>query len=106
MQNEKNKLFVNNFSYDLDDEGLESIFAEINGVKVVEAKVIIDKYNEGRSKGFGFVTLETEDMAQACISEINGKEIGGRKIFVNVARPQEKRDNAHGGFSGNRRFGR
>ena len=104
MQNEKNKLFVNNLSYDVDDQALEAIFAEVEGVKVVEAKVIVDRYNEGRSKGFGFVTLENEEMEQACIAELNGKEVAGRQIFVNVAKPQEKRDNRNsGGFGGERR---
>lgn len=106
MQNEKNKLFVNNLSYEIDDQALENIFSEVKDVKVVEAKVIIDRYNEGRSKGFGFVTLENEQMAEACIAEINGKEVNGRQIFVNVAKPQEKRDSNRGGFSSNRRFGR
>lgn len=103
MQNEKNKLFVNNLSYDIDDEALEKIFSEVEGVKVVEAKVIVDRYNEGRSKGFGFVTLENEKMAQACIAELNGKEASGRQIFVNVAKPQERRDNNRGGFGGGAR---
>lgn len=103
MQNEKNKLFVNNLSYDVDDEALEKIFSDVEGVKVVEAKVIVDRYNEGRSKGFGFVTLETEEMAQTCITELNGKEFAGRQIFVNVAKPQEKRDSGHGSFGGERR---
>lgn len=104
MQNEKNKLFVNNLAYEIDDEALENIFSEIEGVKVVEAKVIVDRYNEGRSKGFGFVTLENEEMAQTCIAEKNGQEVAGRQIFVNVAKPQEKRDNNRtGGFSGGAR---
>ena len=106
MQNEKNKLFVNSLPYDVDDEALLKIFSEVEGVKVVEAKVIVDKFNDGRSKGFGFVTLETEEMAQTCITELNGKEVAGRQIFVNVAKPQEKRDsNRSGGFNGGgRRF--
>lgn len=104
MQNEKNKLFVSSLAYEIDDQALEQIFAEVEGVKVVEAKVIIDKYNNGRSKGFGFVTLETEEMAQTCITELNGKEISGRQIFVNVARPQEKRDNNHDNFNSRRSF--
>ncbi|MFA4996311.1 MAG: RNA-binding protein [Patescibacteria group bacterium] len=100
MQNEKNKLFVNSLSYDINDEALEKIFSEVEGVKVVEAKVIVDKFNDGRSKGFGFVTLENEQMAEACITELNGKEVSGRQIFVNVAKPQEKRDSNRGGYNG------
>lgn len=92
MQNEQNKLFVSNLAYSVDDDMLSSIFSAIEGVEVVEAKVITDKFNEGRSKGFGFVTLTNADMAQIAISEMNNKEVEGRQIFVNIARPQEKRD--------------
>ena len=97
MQEQKNKLFVNNLSYEIDDSKLTEIFAAVEGVQVVEAKVIVDRFNDGRSKGFGFVTLDTEEMAQKCISELNGTEVDGRQIFVNVARPQEKRDDNRSG---------
>ena len=102
MQEEKNKLFVNSLAYEIDNEALEKIFAEVEGVKVIEAKVIGDRDNNGQSKGFGFVTLETEEMAQTCITELNGKEVMGREIFVNVAKPQVKRDSNRGGFGGGR----
>jgi RNA recognition motif-containing protein len=102
MKEEKNKLFVNSLSYEIDREALKKIFAEVGGVKVLEVKVIVDRDNNGQSKGFGFVTLETEAMTQTCITEINGKEVMGREIFVNVARPQEKRDSSRGGFGGGR----
>ena len=105
---EKNKLFVNNLSYDIDDEAFEKLFSEVEGVKVIEAKVIVDRYNDGRSKGFGFVTLENEEMAQTCITELTAREVSGRQIFVNVAKPQEKRDPSanRGGFGGGRSFNR
>lgn len=103
MQNEKNKLFVNSLPYEIDDEALEKIFSAVEGVKVLEAKVIVDKFNDGRSKGFGFVTLETEEMAQECITKLNGSEVSGRQIFVNVAKPQEKRDSNRGGSNGSGR---
>lgn len=112
MQNEKNKLFVSNLAYKVDDEMLLGMFSEIEGVVVVEAKVITDKFNDGRSKGFGFVTLETDEMAEIAIKEVNGKEIEGRQVFVNLARPQEKRDGFNrgggnsGGFGGGRSFNR
>lgn len=106
MQEEKNKLFVNSLNYDIDSEALEKIFAEVEGVKVLEAKVIVDRDNNGQSKGFGFVTLETEEMAQTCITELNGKEVMGREIFVNVAKPQVKRDSNRGGFGGGRPYNR
>ncbi|HLC44119.1 MAG TPA: RNA-binding protein [Patescibacteria group bacterium] len=100
---QKNKLFVSNLAYSVDDNALLEMFSGIEGVTVVEAKVITDKFNNNRSKGFGFVTCETDEMAEIAIKEINGKEIDGRQIFVNVARPQVKRDNFdRGGNSGYR----
>lgn len=104
MQEQKNKLFVSNLAYSIDDDALMQMFSEIEGVEVVEAKVITDKFNDGRSKGFGFVTLSTDEMAEIAIKEMNGKEIEGRQIFVNVARPQEKRDSFDRGGSSRRSF--
>lgn len=92
MQNEKNKLFVSNLAYSIGDQQLLDLFAEIEGINVVEAKVIVDRMNDNRSKGFGFVTVETDEMAQAAIEAMNGKEVEGRAIFVNIAKPQEKRN--------------
>lgn len=103
MEEQKNKLFVSNLAYSVTDDMLLDMFAGIEGVEVVEAKVIVDKFNDGRSKGFGFVTLATDEMAEIAIKEMNGKEVEGRAIFVNVARPQEKRDNFNRGGSNTRR---
>lgn len=101
MQTENNKLFVSNLSFNIDDTALESAFSAIEGVKVVEAKVIMNR-EDGRSRGFGFVTLETDEMAQTAIKEMDGKELDGRALTVNVARPMEKRDNSgnRGGYNG------
>lgn len=87
---EKNKLFVGNLSYTLDDAKLGEIFGKVEGAEVVEAKVITDKYS-GRSKGFGFVTMKTDEMAQKAIEQMNGKDVDGRNITVNVARPRVER---------------
>jgi len=90
---QKNKLYVGNLAYGVDDEGLAKIFSEVEGVEVVEAKVILDKMSEERrSRGFGFVTVATDEMAEIAVKELNGKELEGRQIFVNVARPQKNRD--------------
>ena len=91
MAEEKNKLFVGNLNYAVTDESLSDLFSNVEGAEVVEAKVITDKFS-GRSKGFGFVTLKTEEMAQTAIEALNEKEFEGRKIFVNVAKPMEKRE--------------
>ena len=88
---EKNKLFVSNLAYTIDDDALFNLFNDIENVEVIEAKVITDKFNNNRSKGFGFVTVKSDGMAETAIAEMNNKEIEGRQIFVNVARPQEKR---------------
>jgi RNA recognition motif-containing protein len=69
---------------------------------VQSAKVIVDR-DTGRSKGFGFVEMENADEAQAAIDAMNGKEVNGRALTVNVARPrEEQRGGSRGGFSGGR----
>ena len=82
------KLFVGNLPYNLTDDSLNNTFAQAGSV--VSAKVILDKVS-GRSRGFGFVEMSTEEEAQKAISTLNGTEIDGRKIFVNEARPQTER---------------
>ena len=87
------KLFVGNLPWGLTNDSLRELFASVG--EVVEAMVITDRMS-GRSKGFGFVTFATEEAAQAAIAQLNEKEIEGRKIIVNVARPREERRD--GGF--------
>ena len=98
MDTQNNKLFVGNLPFTIDDAKLAALVTDADAtLKVVEAKVIVDRFTN-RSKGFGFITLESDEMAQTAISLINGKEIDGRQIAVNVARPMEKRDNNRGSF--------
>jgi len=90
---QKNKLYVGNLPYSMDDEGLSKLFSDVEGVEVTEAKVILDKMSEERrSRGFGFVTVADDAMSEVAIKELNGKDIDGRQIFVNVARPQKERN--------------
>ena len=90
---QKNKLYVGNLAYGVDDAMLEKTFSEVPGVEVVEAKVILDKMSEERrSRGFGFVTVASDEMSEIAIKELNGKDLEGRQIFVNVARPQKNRE--------------
>ncbi|MGH7195417.1 MAG: RNA recognition motif domain-containing protein [Candidatus Saccharimonadales bacterium] len=86
------KLFVGSLPYALNDDSLGEIFANVGSV--VSAKVIMDR-ETGRSKGFGFVEMSSEDEAKAAIDQLNGKEVEGRTIVVNMARPRE---NTGGGF--------
>lgn len=95
-----NKLYVGNLSYSVTDDDLSNQFAEFG--QVSSAKVMIDR-DTGRSKGFGFVEMGTDEQAQAAINGLNGKSLGGRALTVNVARPREERSD--GGFRGGSRSG-
>ena len=102
MEEENNKLYVGNLSYTINDEQLADLFNAIEGVKVVEARVITDR-ETGKPRGFGFVTVENSEMAQKAIESMNEKEVDGRKLVVNIARPQRTdSDRPRGG----RGFGR
>jgi RNA recognition motif-containing protein len=84
------KLFVGSLPFTTTSDQLGQIFAKAG--KVVEANVVMDKMT-GRSRGFGFVEMETEEEAKKATDELNGTEVEGRKIFVSEARPQAPRDN-------------
>jgi len=93
------KLYVGNLSYSVSNTDLEQLFAP-HGM-VASAHVITDR-ETGRSKGFGFVEMGNDQQAQAAISALNGKEVGGRSLTVNEARPREEKP---GGFGGGGRRG-
>ncbi len=78
------RLYVGNLPYAVNDERLLEIFSEVGTVS--SAQVILDR-NTGRSKGFGFVEMATDEEAQAAIERLNQQEIDGRNIVVNEARP-------------------
>jgi len=82
------KLFIGSLPYSTTDDELEQLFAEVG--TVVSAKVIFDR-ESGRSKGFGFVEMSSDDEAKAAVDKLNGSDLGGRSIVVNEARPQEPR---------------
>jgi RNA recognition motif-containing protein len=82
------KLFVGNINWKAWKEDLEDIFSKIWELE----EVVLIKDETGRSKGFGFVTFVNDSDADTAISEFDGFEIDGRKIFVNEARPQEKKE--------------
>jgi len=95
------KLYVGGLSYSTTEDTLKETFGAAGTVET--ATVIMDRMS-GRSKGFGFVEMATEDEAQKAIEMFNGKEIDGRNIIVNEARPQEARPR-EGGFDRSRREG-
>ena len=82
------KLFVGSLAYSVTDEELRTAFEEAGTVD--SAKVITDR-ETGRSRGFGFVEMATEEEAQNAVKLLNEKELGGRRIIVNEARPQQPR---------------
>ncbi len=84
------KLYVGGLPYATTNEELEATFAKAGNV--VSANVIFDKMS-GRSKGFGFVEMSTEDEANAAIQMFNGQDLGGRNISVSEARPMAPREN-------------
>jgi|SRR5579862_5057267 len=91
------KLYVGGLAYSVTDQQLEALFAEQG--KVVSATVIKDR-SSGQSKGFGFVEMDDAKEAQAAITALNNKELDGRTIMVNQARPQENRSSFGGGSRG------
>ncbi|MBU3896015.1 RNA-binding protein [Patescibacteria group bacterium] len=90
------KLYVGGLSYDTTEASLRDAFAAVGTVE--SAAVIIDKMTN-RSKGFGFVEMATEEEAQKAIAELNGKELDGRVVTVNEAKPMEPRAPRKGGFN-------
>jgi RNA recognition motif-containing protein len=93
------KLYVGNLAYSVGDSQLQQIF-EAHG-SVQSAQVIMDR-DTGRSKGFGFVEMGSDQEAQAAISALNGKEIEGRALTVNEARPKTEGGGGRGGGGGGR----
>jgi len=91
------KLYVGNLTYGVGDSNLEQMFAAHGTVQ--SAQVIMDR-DTGRSKGFGFVEMGSDQEAQAAIAALNGKDVDGRNLTVNEARPREDRGN--GGHRGGR----
>jgi RNA recognition motif-containing protein len=96
------KLFVGNLSFDTTENDLQDAFAA-HGT-VVEVNLMMDRAT-GRPRGFGFVTMGSPEEAQKAIDGLNGKEVSGRALTVNVARPREERPGGGGGGGGRRPYG-
>ena len=91
------KLYVGNMGYDVSSSDLEQLFAPHGSVQ--SAEVINDRMT-GRSKGFGFVEMGSDQEAQAAITALNGKDHGGRALTVNEAKPRAPRTGGYGGGGG------
>lgn len=96
-----NKLYVGSLAYSVNDDKLKELFAEFG--TVVSAQVINDR-DSGQSKGFGFVEMKTEEEAKEAIKALNGKEVDGRAIMVNEARPKTEGGGGGGGGFRQRSF--
>ena len=81
------KLYVGNLPFSVDEEAFKALFTAFNPSEVT---LIKDKFS-GRSKGFGFVTIDDEEVAKKAIAELNGKDVEGRELKVSEARPMEER---------------
>jgi cold-inducible RNA-binding protein len=94
------KLYVGNLPYSVSDSDLQAMFTPFGTVE--SAQVIVDR-DTGRSKGFGFVEMSSPQEGQAAIESLHDKDVGGRKLVVNEARPREERGGGgRGGFGGKR----
>lgn len=91
------KLYIGNLPYNTTDEDLKRAFSEAGSV--VEAAVIMERHT-GRSRGFGFVTMATQEKAEKAIEMFNGKDFDGRVLVVNEARPLQPRAPRDGGMGG------
>lgn len=94
------KLYVGNLSYDATENDLQDLFAQHG--PVTEVNLMLDR-TTGRPRGFAFVTMATKEGADAAVQALNGKEVGGRALTVNEARPREERSGGGGG--GGRGYG-
>ena len=96
------KLYVGNLAFTMTDDQLEQLFAAHGTVQ--SAQIIMDR-DTGRSKGFGFVEMKTEQEARAAIAALNGAQSGGRSLIVNEAKPREDRGGGRGGSGGRGGYG-
>ena len=97
-----NKLFVGNLSFNTTENDLQDAFAA-HGT-VTETNLMMDRAT-GRPRGFGFVTMSTAEEAQTAIAALHGKQLDGRDLTVNIAKPREERPAGGGGGGGRREYG-
>jgi RNA recognition motif-containing protein len=93
------KLYVGNLSFQTTSQDLEALFAQAG---TVQSASVVEDRDTGRSRGFAFVEMSTQEEATSAIEQFNGKEVGGRAMKVNEAKPRENRGGGGRGFSNNR----
>ena len=93
------KLYVGNLSFNTTNQDLNELFGAVG---TVESSNIIEDRETGRSRGFGFVEMASQAEGEAAIAQLNGKEVDGRELKVNEAKPQSDRGGSRGGGGGNR----
>ena len=95
------KLYVGNLAFQTSSEELQTLFAQAG---TVESVSLIEDRETGRSRGFGFVEMSTKEEGAAAIQQFNGKDLGGRALNVNEAKPRENRGGGGGGRNGGSRY--
>ena len=96
------KLYVGNLSFQTSSDDLQQLFAQAG---TVESASVVEDRETGRSRGFGFVEMSSKEEGNAAIQQLNGKEVGGRNLNVNEAKPREDRGGSRGGGGGRGGFG-
>jgi RNA recognition motif-containing protein len=96
------KLYVGNLAFATSSQDLQELFAQAG---TVESASVVEDRDTGRSRGFGFVEMSSKEEGEAAISQFNGKEVNGRALNVNEARPRENRGGGRGFGGGNRNSG-
>ncbi|HMJ07947.1 MAG TPA: RNA-binding protein [Pyrinomonadaceae bacterium] len=91
------KLYVGNLSFNTTNQDLNDLFGEVG---TVESANVVEDRDTGRSRGFGFVEMSSAAEAETAIAQLNGKEVDGRELKVNEAKPQENRSGGGGGRGG------
>ena len=89
-------IYVSNLGFNVQDEDLKKIFTPYG--EVTSAKIVTDKFNNNRSKGFGFVEMSNDEAARKAISELHDTDISGRKIVVNESAPRKEGEGGGGGY--------
>ena len=96
------KLYVGNLAFQTTSDDLQQLFAQAG---TVESASVIEDRDTGRSRGFAFVEMSSQEEGRKAIQQFNGQEVGGRALNVNEAKPREDRGGSRGGFGGGRNGG-